>query len=470
MRLAVLGTGYVGLVSAACLAELGHEVTAVDIDAERIAALQRGEMPIHEPGLEALLKVHRATARLGFTVDLRQALQAADVVMIAIGTPPGPGGEADLRAVLQAAHAVGQQLQHPATLVLKSTVPPGTAEQVAVAVNAPLERRGRAFTVPVVGNPEFLREGSAVQDFLQPDRIVIGADTRGDAELMHVMYAPLLERGVPMLVMDTRSAELTKYAANVMLAARISLVNELADIAEALGADIEQVRQGIGSDARVGPQFLRAGLGYGGSCFPKDVQALAQMASMCGRPALMLEAVHRVNERQRRRPFALLARHYGSVAALQGRRIAVWGLAFKPGTDDLREAPGILLVEQLLAAGAEVQACDPVAASKAQVLLGRREGLRICRLPLAALRGADALVLVTEWPQFRRVDAARAAALLRDRLVIDGRNALDAARWTAAGVQLMQVGRPAATGTSRSAAQSAPSSAARARAAATRRA
>lgn len=444
MRIAVLGTGYVGLVSAACLAELGHEVAAVDIDEKRIASLQHGEMPIHEPGLQALVEVHTATARLAFTVDLADALKGADVVMVAIGTPPGPGGEADLRAVMQAAHAVGQHLEQPATLVLKSTVPPGTAERVTDAVNAPLGRRGKGFKVPVVGNPEFLREGSAVQDFLKPDRIVIGAGNRGDAELMHVMYAPLLERGVPMLVMDTRSAELTKYAANVMLAARISLINELAGIAEALDADIEQVRLGIGSDPRVGPQFLRAGLGYGGSCFPKDVQALAQIASMCGRPALMLQAMHRVNERQRRRPFALLARHYGGVAALQHKRIAVWGLAFKPGTDDLREAPGLLLVEQLLDAGAEVQACDPVAAAKAQALLGRREGLRIGSVPLAALRDADALVLVTEWPEFRRVDPARAAALLHDRLVIDGRNALDAARWSAAGLQLIQVGRPAA--------------------------
>jgi len=341
MRIAVLGTGYVGLVSAACLAELGHSVTAVDIDPARIELLRQGGMPLYEPGLAPLVAVHQATGQLGFTVDLGLALRDVDVVMIAIGTPPGSDGQADVSAVLHAAQAVGQQLQQAAVLVMKSTVPVGTSERVQALVQAQLKQRGLRFRVPVVSNPEFLREGTAVRDFLHPDRVIVGAARRADSELMHVLYGPLVARGVPLLVMDLRSAELTKYAANVMLAARISLINEIACIAEGAGADIEQVRLGLGSDKRLGPDFLRAGIGYGGSCFPKDVQALAQIAESVGQPARMLKAVHQVNEQQKRRLFERMVAHYGGAERLRGKRVAVWGLAFKPGTDDLREAPSL---------------------------------------------------------------------------------------------------------------------------------
>lgn len=443
MRIAVLGTGYVGLVSAACLAELGHEVAGVDIDPERVAMLRRGGMPIYEPGLQALVDAHQAAGRLGFTVDLGLALRGADAVMIAIGTPPGTQGQADVQAVMQAAHAVAQLLQAPAVLVMKSTVPVGTCERVRELVAGVLRQRGLRLQVPVVSNPEFLREGCAVQDFLQPDRVIVGAAQRAEADAVQAMYAPLHERGVPVLVMDTRSAELTKYAANVMLAARISLMNELAGIAEAVDADIEQVRLGVGSDRRIGPDFLRAGIGYGGSCFPKDVKALARIADEHGAGARMLRAVHEVNERQKQRLFERIAEHYGGVERLRGKRFAVWGLAFKPGTDDLREAPSLVLIEQLARAGARVVACDPAAAAKAVSVVSQWPGVQLRAGPLQALRGADALVLVTEWPQFRQVDPARVAAALADGVVFDGRNAIDARTWARHGLRVMQVGRPA---------------------------
>lgn len=445
MHIAVLGTGYVGLVSAACLAEMGHSVMAVDIDPERIELLNKGGMPLYEPELAPLVAVHRATGQLGFTVDLSFALRQADVVMIAIGTPPGRNGEADVKAVLQAGHAIGQLLEEPATVVMKSTVPVGTCERVRTLVRGQLRMRGKSFHVPVVSNPEFLREGCAVQDFLEPDRIVVGASYRAEAELMHAMYAPLTQRGVPLLLMDTRSAEFTKYAANVMLAARISLVNELAGLAEALDADIEQVRLGIGSDRRVGPQFLKAGVGYGGSCFPKDVKAFVQLASELGEPALMLQAIDEVNEQCKRRLFQKMAAHYGGAEGLQGKRIALWGLAFKPGTDDMREAPSLVLVKQLLGAGASVAAYDPVAGGRAAALLRDVKGVRLCASAAEALQDADALALVTEWDEFVEADPAEVTVRLRDRVVFDGRNALDTRRWAAQGLKVLQMGRPGGT-------------------------
>lgn len=444
MRIAVLGTGYVGLVSAACLAELGHSVTAVDIDPARIELLRQGGMPLYEPGLAPLVAVHQATGQLGFTVDLGLALRDVDVVMIAIGTPPGSDGQADVSAVLHAAQAVGQQLQQAAVLVMKSTVPVGTSERVQALVQAQLKQRGLRFRVPVVSNPEFLREGTAVRDFLHPDRVIVGAARRADSELMHVLYGPLVARGVPLLVMDLRSAELTKYAANVMLAARISLINEIACIAEGAGADIEQVRLGLGSDKRLGPDFLRAGIGYGGSCFPKDVQALAQIAESVGQPARMLKAVHQVNEQQKRRLFERMVAHYGGAERLRGKRVAVWGLAFKPGTDDLREAPSLVLIDQLLQAGAQVCAYDPAAHEAAARRFAGQRRIRLAASALGALRGADALALVTEWPEFMQADPAQIASRLRDRVVFDGRNALDAAAWGRQGLQVWQVGRPSA--------------------------
>jgi UDPglucose 6-dehydrogenase len=442
MRVAVLGTGYVGLVTAACLAELGNEVIAVDIDPERIERLRRGEMPLHEPELAPLVTMHQATSRLGFTVDLALALRRTDLVIVAVGTPPGVRGEADLKAVLQAAHAVGQTIEQPATLVIKSTVPVGTTDRVTTIVRRQLRLRGCRFAVPVVSNPEFLREGSAVHDFLKPDRIVIGARSRGEAQLMHVLYAPLLAREVPLLLMDTRSAELTKYAANVMLAARISLMNEFAALAESLDADIEHVRLGIGSDHRLGRHFLRAGAGYGGSCFPKDVKALAQLAESHGVVPRMLRAIDRVNEQQKRLLFRKIAAFYGGPHRLAGKHLAVWGLAFKPGTDDLREAPSIVLVHQLLEAGATVCAYDPAAGAKSEGALGHPRGFRTASKAVAALHGADALVLMTEWPEFAEIGPATVAACLGDAAVFDGRNALDVARWRRHGLRVLQVGRP----------------------------
>jgi len=442
MHIAVLGTGYVGLVSAACLAELGHSVMAVDIDPERVELLNRGGMPLYEPELAPLVAVHRATGQLGFTVDLALALRQADIVMIAIGTPTDKEGQADVNAVLQAGHAIGQLLEEPATVVMKSTVPVGTCERVRAIVRGQLRIRGKSFKVPVVSNPEFLREGCAVQDFLQPDRIIIGAAYRAEAELMHALYTPLTLQGVPLLVMDTRSAELTKYAANAMLAARISLMNELAGIAECLDADIEQVRLGVGSDKRLGPQCLKAGVGYGGSCFPKDVKALAHLADELGASSRMLRAVNQVNEDQKRRLFQKMVAFYGGPQRLRGKRIAVWGLAFKPGTDDLREAPSLALIRQLLGAGASVVAYDPVAAGKAAALLQHPEGLSFSLTAAAALQQADALAVVTEWDEFLKADPAEVASQLADSVVFDGRNAIDSRRWGRHGLRVLQIGRP----------------------------
>lgn len=442
MRIAVIGTGYVGLVGAACLAELGHSVVAIDTDERKVRALQQGAMPIHEPGLQAMITANRAAGRLRFTHDLEVALSHTELVFIAVGTPADASGATDLGAVTTAAARIGALLREPATVVIKSTVPVGTTERLHKLVSAELRARGLAWRVPVVGNPEFLREGSATNDFMGPDRIVIGAHGADDAAALLRAYAPLIERGVPVLRMSPRSAELSKYAANAMLATRISFINEIAAIAEATGADIEEVRAGIGSDARIGRDFLKAGIGYGGSCFPKDVASLSHTAALHGVRPLMLQAVEQVNARQKRWAYDRLEHFYASRGGLRGRRVALWGLAFKPGTDDLREAPSLTLIEKLLAAGAHVSAYDPVALPNAQRLLGAAMRLTWCHDAGAVLEDADALVLLTEWSEFRRFEPATVAAALRDRLVLDGRNVLDAAAWTAAGLQLVQVGRP----------------------------
>jgi UDPglucose 6-dehydrogenase len=440
-RVAVIGTGYVGLVTAACLADLGHRVVGVDSDAAKVRALEHDRVPIHEPGLEALVAMHRAADRLRFTTDLGGALEAVELVFIAVGTPADADGSTDLGAVTDAAAQVGARLAAPATVVVKSTVPIGTTERLGKLVAAELRARGVAWRAPVIGNPEFLREGRAVRDFLEPDRIVVGASLPEHAERLLAAYAPLVARGVPVLMLGPRSAELAKYAANAMLAARISFMNEMAAIAEAGGADIEEVRAGIGSDPRIGPEFLRAGIGWGGSCFPKDVASLAHGARRFGVEPQMLAAVQAVNERQKRWAFERLRHAYAAHDGLRGRRIAVWGLAFKPGTDDLREAPSLALVTQLLAAGAEVAAWDPVALDGARRQLGERPRLHWASGCLETLDGAHALVLATEWDEFRRADPHAVAARLADRLVLDGRNVLDREAWEGAGLTLWQVGR-----------------------------
>ena len=442
LRIVVIGTGYVGLVGAACLAELGHRVVALDADPQKVRALQHGCVPIHEPGLQELVDAHARSGRLAFTDRLEDALPGAELVFIAVGTPAEGSGATDLDAVTAAAASIGTLLRAPATVVVKSTVPVGTTERLHKLVAAELRARGHDWHAPVIANPEFLREGSAVRDFMRPDRILIGARDQSDAADLLRAYAPLLERGVPVLHLSPRSCELAKYAANAMLATRISFMNEMAAIAEGTGADVEEVRLALGGDPRIGPHVLHAGIGYGGSCFPKDVASLTHTAVQHGVRPTLLNAIEQANWRQKRWAFDRLQQFYAARGGLHGRCIAVWGLAFKPGTDDLREAPSLTLIEQLLDAGAHVAVYDPVAQLNAQRLLGDPERLRWCTHAAGALVGADALVLATEWDEFRRFAPAAAARALRDGLVLDGRNALDAAAWSAAWLYLQQVGRP----------------------------
>jgi UDPglucose 6-dehydrogenase len=437
MRIVVVGVGYVGLVSAACLAHLGHRVVAVDSDAARIAALAAGGMPFFEPGLQPLVAAGRASGALRFAAQLDEAALDAELLFLAVGTPCGNDGGADLRAVEAAFAGALRALRPPATLVLKSTVPVGTHERLRRRLAASDETRG----IALVNNPEFLREGSAVRDFLLPDRIIVGADDDADAQALLAAYAPLTDAGATLLRMNPRSAELAKYAANGMLAARISFMNEMAQIADATGADIEEVRAGVGSDPRIGADFLRAGIGYGGSCFPKDVRSLIHQAGTHGLPAHMLRAVEATNEQQRALLFERIAAFYGGAPALAGKRIALWGLAFKPGTDDLREAPSLAVLERLLRAGAQVSAYDPVALPAAQRLLDA-PGLRWCHTAAAALDGADALAIATEWGEFSAAEPAGVAAALHDAAVFDGRNCVPADAWRAAGLRVVQVGRP----------------------------
>ncbi|HEY4065763.1 MAG TPA: UDP-glucose/GDP-mannose dehydrogenase family protein, partial [Burkholderiaceae bacterium] len=434
MDIAVIGTGYVGLVTAACLAELGHRVTAVDSDATKIEALSHGGVPFFEPGLQAMVQARRASGNLRFTCDLEEALRGAELVFVAVGTPSDANGSADLRAIASSVLQVAAALQSSATLVLKSTVPIGIHEQLSEAVRGALRRRRLPLRLPFVSNPEFLREGAAIRDFLKPERIIVGAPRDVDIAPLLRAYAPLLDAGVRLLRMSPRSAELAKYAANGMLAARISFMNEMAQIADATGADIEDVCLGVGTDSRIGPQFLRVGVGYGGSCFPKDVRSLIHTARSNGLPAHMLRAVEQTNAQHKRLLFDKMCAFYGGPQGLRGKRVALWGLAFKPGTDDLREAPSLELIRQLLGAGADVAAHDPAAVPNAARLLKGQPGLRWCHGARAALQGAHALVLVTEWSEFVSFDARQVAMELADGVVFDGRNALPDT-WRDAGLQ-----------------------------------
>ncbi len=441
MRVTIFGTGYVGLVTGTCLAEVGHHVVCVDIDAAKIEGLRNGVIPIYEPGLEPMVKANFAEGRLEFTTDAAAAIAHGDVIFIAVGTPPDEDGSADLQYVLAVAKTIGTHLQRPAVVVDKSTVPVGTADKVRATIAAAMAARGAEVAYDVVSNPEFLKEGAAVEDCMRPDRIVIGADSAVAIEKLKRLYAPFNRNHERIVVMDVRSAELTKYAANAMLATKISFMNEIANIAEKVGADVEMVRQGIGSDPRIGWHFIYPGAGYGGSCFPKDVQALARTAQQYGYRAELLDAVESVNHRQKEHLFELIVRHYGDEAALRGKTFAVWGLAFKPNTDDMREASSRTLLRLLWEAGATVRAFDPEAAHEAGRIFGERSDLTLCEHASDALQGADALVVVTEWKQFRSPDFAKLKVALKDAAVFDGRNLYDPAEIEAAGLAYYGIGR-----------------------------
>ena len=441
MRVTIFGTGYVGLVTGTCLAEVGHEVICVDIDTAKINGLRRGIIPVYEPRLEPMVKVNHAEGRLDFTTDAAAAIAHGDVIFIAVGTPPDEDGSADLQYVLAVAKTIGMHLQRTAVIVNKSTVPVGTADKVNATIAAAMAERGADVAYDVVSNPEFLKEGAAVEDCMRPDRIVIGADSAAAVEKLKRLYAPFNRNHERIVVMDVRSAELTKYAANAMLATKISFMNEIANIAEKVGADIEMVRQGIGSDPRIGWHFIYPGAGYGGSCFPKDVQALARTAQQSGYRAELLDAVESVNDRQKSHLFELIVGHYGGVAAIRGKTFAVWGLAFKPNTDDMREASSRRLLQQLWDAGAQVRAFDPEATQEARRIFGERDDLTLCEHASDALQGADALVVVTEWKQFRSPDFTKLQRTLNDAVVFDGRNLYDPVEIEASGLAYYGIGR-----------------------------
>ncbi len=446
MKVTVIGTGYVGLVTGACLSEMGNHVVCLDVDARKIEILNSGGIPIHEPGLQEVVQRNAAAGRLEFTTDVARAVAHGTLQFIAVGTPPDEDGSADLQYVTAAARNIGRLMTDHKVIVDKSTVPVGTADKVRAAVADELAKRGVDIAFSVASNPEFLKEGAAVEDFIKPDRIIIGTDDERATLLLRALYSPFVRNRDRLLVMDIRSAEFTKYAANAMLATRISFMNELSRLAEALGADIEQVRVGIGSDPRIGTHFLYAGAGYGGSCFPKDVKALARTSADAGLPSKMMHAVEAVNEEQKRVLVHKVVARYGE--DLRGRTFALWGLAFKPNTDDMREAPSRVLVAELVKRGAVIQAYDPVAAAEAHRVLALDIGaealaasVRFAASAPAALTGADALVIVTEWKEFRTPDFDHMAATLADRLVFDGRNLYDPALVRGFGLDYRSIGR-----------------------------
>ena len=439
MKVTIFGSGYVGLVTGTCLAETGNEVLCVDIDQRKVDMLRRGEVPIYEPGLKELLAHNLDAKRIGFTTDVAAGVAHGQFQFIAVGTPPDEDGSADLQHVLDVARAIGRHVTEHRVVVNKSTVPVGTADRVRAAIQSELDARGVRVEFDVVSNPEFLKEGAAVKDFMKPDRIIVGTDNPRTTELLRALYAPYNRNHDRLISMDIRSAELTKYAANAMLATKISFINELANLAERLGADIEQVRIGIGSDPRIGYQFIYPGCGYGGSCFPKDVKALERTAGNAGYHAELLSAVEAVNGRQKQVLFGKIDRHFGG--QLRGKVIALWGLAFKPNTDDMREASSRTLMEALWAAGARVRAYDPEAMDETRRIYGERDDLTLCDSRDAALDGADALAIVTEWNEFRSVEPAALTRTLRSPTVFDGRNLYDPAQMADAGIRYYAIGR-----------------------------
>jgi UDPglucose 6-dehydrogenase len=441
MKLTVVGTGYVGLVTGACFAEMGNDVLCIDVDEHKIASLQRGEVPIFEPGLKEIVARNVAAERLHFSTDIKEGVRFGTIQFIAVGTPPDEDGSADMRHVLEAAHSIGRYMTDYKLVVDKSTVPVGTADAVREAIARGQAARGVKVPYCVVSNPEFLKEGAAVEDFMKPDRIVVGADDERAVHLMQALYAPFQRTRDKLVIMDVRSAELTKYAANAMLATRISFMNELALLAEKLGADIDEVRRGIGSDPRISHHFLYAGCGYGGSCFPKDVKALLHSAEGVGEPLHLLHAVERANERQKQVLVDRVVERFGD--DLHGRRFALWGLAFKPDTDDLREAPSRVIIAKLLSRGASVVAYDPVAMPEARRVFEGVERLTFAASANEALEEADALLIVTEWKAFRSPDFTRMHAALRQPVIFDGRNLFDPALMNEAGFEYFPIGRRA---------------------------
>ena len=439
MRVTVFGTGYVGLVTGTCMAEVGNQVVCVDIDVAKVDGLNRGIIPIFEPGLEELVLANHSGGRISFTTEAADSIDHGEVIFIAVGTPPDEDGSADLQYVLAVARTIGKYLSRPAVIVNKSTVPVGTADKVRDAIAAELKARNLSLTFEVVSNPEFLKEGDAVKDCMRPDRIVVGTASPSALETMKRLYAPFNRNHERIVAMDVRSAELTKYAANAMLATKISFMNEMANIAERVGADIEMVRHGIGSDPRIGYSFIYPGAGYGGSCFPKDVQALERTARQHGYNAQLLEAVESVNDRQKHKIFELVERHFRD--NLKGRTFALWGLAFKPNTDDMREASSRTLLARLWEAGAKVQAYDPEAMEEAGRIYGERADLQLVASPMAALQGADALIVLTEWKAFWSPDFSKLRAALKDRAIFDGRNIYEPAEVEAAGMAYYGIGR-----------------------------
>jgi UDPglucose 6-dehydrogenase len=440
MKVTVFGIGYVGLVQGAVLAEVGHDVVCVDVDQAKVERLKQGQIPIYEPGLESLVRENAAAGRLNFTTDAAAAVRHGTVQFIAVGTPPDEDGSADLKYVLAVAETVATHMESHQTVVDKSTVPVGTADKVAERISEVLARRERSeLSADVVSNPEFLKEGSAVADCMKPDRIIIGTGSEAAQDLMRELYAPFNRNHEKIIVMDVRSAELTKYAANCMLATKISFMNEMSNLAERLGADIEMVRQGIGSDPRIGYHFIYPGAGYGGSCFPKDVQALIHTADSIDFDAKLLKAVEGRNNTQKTVLFNKIWNHFSG--DLAGRTFAIWGLSFKPNTDDMREAPSRVLMEALWKAGARVQAYDPEAMQETQRLYGNRDELTLCGTKEAALRGAEALVIVTEWPAFKAPDFDFIGEQLQQPLIFDGRNLFDPARMAKKGYSYYSIGR-----------------------------
>lgn len=445
MKVTVFGTGYVGLVQGAVLAEAGHNVMCVDVDASKIDLLKQGHIPIFEPGLESLVRDNHQAGRLAFTTDAAQGVRHGEVQFIAVGTPPDEDGSADLQYVLAVAETIATHMESHQIVIDKSTVPVGTADKVAARMAEVIQSRGRDdLTFDVASNPEFLKEGSAVADCMKPDRIIIGTTSKHTEEVLRELYAPFNRNHEKIIIMDVRSAELTKYAANCMLATKISFMNEMANLAELLGADIEMVRQGIGSDPRIGYHFIYPGAGYGGSCFPKDVQALIRTAGSIDYDATVLKAVEKRNTQQKTTLLSKVSHHFGG--QLQGKVFALWGLAFKPNTDDMREAPSRVLMEGLWSAGARVQAYDPEAMEEAQRIYGHRDDLILCGTKEAALKDADALIIVTEWKNFRAPDFELVKTALTQPVIVDGRNLFEPERMAKKGFIYYSIGRPTLCG------------------------
>lgn len=440
MNISVFGTGYVGLVTGACFAEVGNDVVCMDVDAEKIARLNNGEVPIFEPGLAEMIERNRRAGRIRFTTDNAEAVQHATVQIVAVGTPPQSDGSTNLSYVKQVVQTIAELMDEPKVVVMKSTVPVGTADTMREIVREQLDARGVDIAFDVASNPEFLKEGAAIDDFMRPDRIVVGTDNPAVIGLFQELYAPFNRNHNRLMIMDVRSSELTKYAANAILATKISFMNELANVAERVGANIENVRAGIGSDPRIGYDFIYAGVGYGGSCFPKDLKALGHVAASAGYEANLIQAVQDVNERQKRRLFEKIEAYYQDRGGLKGRTIAVWGLSFKPNTDDMRDAPSRVLIEALWEAGAKVRAHDPAAMDEARRIYGERPDFVLCDDPEAALDGADALAIVTEWRVFRSPDFAAMQARLLEPVIFDGRNIYAPERIQAEGFTYFGIG------------------------------